>query len=455
MPKFQAFHDESFFGVLHADLTGSATYANPAWTEITGLSCDGSIGHGWLDAIHAADRPRVLEEWLTAAAARQLLDVTFRIVRQDGSHRYVRMRGRPAPEAFGARNRYVGVLLDTTEQVLAERRLRKNNELLSAVLENIPCGVTVYAADGGLILDNLKFRELLSLPQDAKAEVITDFGTLAVDNVKPTLGYPDTADRWVPSTGFDPAPRVRQEIQPDGHVLEIRDAPMPTGGTVTTYTDVTEHSHIIETLQQAKAAAEQAAAAKASFLAAMSHEIRTPMNGVIGMTNVLLDTKLTPDQRELLQVIRQSGESLLVVINDILDYSKIDSGQMELEWLPFQLRDVIENSVRLLNTKAQEKRVPISARLAANLPRLVHGDSNRLQQVLVNLISNAVKFTEQGEIRVSVANAPSDASHFRCDATGDLLTLKVTVEDTGIGIPQEKLSTIFEPFVQEIGRAHV
>jgi len=447
--RFKAFYDDSPFGVFRANATGVATYANDACCGIAGLDAAGFLGFGWIDAVHSADRRRVLAEWRKACAARHALDTTYRLVRPDGSRRHVRLQARPFPaEDAGETEGYVGVLVDMTEQVIAERRLRRNNELLSAVLENIPCGVTVFDADGSLILDNQKFRSLLRLPEEAADDAITDFGTLAVDAGPRVAAYPDTADPWHPDTGFDPAPRVREELQPDGRVLEVRDAPMPTGGIVTTYTDITQHKQNIATLQQAKAEAEQAAAAKAAFLATMSHEIRTPMNGVIGMTNILMNSRLTPDQRDVVDVIRQSGESLLVVINDILDYSRIEAGQMEMEWLPLRLQEVVDNSLRLLGPRAQEKDVAIAVDLGADIPPLILGDRTRLQQVLMNLVSNAVKFTERGEVRISVTNASAASPRDSGAGAGDLCTLTVSVEDTGIGIPREKLDTIFEPFVQ-------
>jgi PAS domain S-box-containing protein len=446
--KFQAFYAQSFLGILHIDTTGSALHANDAWTEITGREPGESLGRGWVKAIHADDRNRVLAEWIRASSAGGEVDVSFRVLRPDGTRRYVRLRGRPLPPEMGEDDCYVGVVLDLTERVLAERRLQRNNELLSSVLENIPCGVTVFDHDGSLVLDNQKFRALLAVPEGAPEGVVTDFGTMALDSDMQGLAYPNTGHPATAGADFDPAPRVREELQPDGRVLEVRDAHMPTGGLVTTYTDITQHKQIIDTLQHAKAAAEQAAAAKAAFLAAMSHEIRTPMNGVIGMTSVLLSTRLTPDQRELVDVIRQSGELLLVVINDILDYSRFESGQMELEWLPLRLEDVVDNSVRLLGARAQAKQVPIAVDIAPDIPALILGDRNRLQQVLVNLVSNAVKFTAEGGIRISVRNTSAASAPACGDLTGDLCTLTVCVEDTGIGIAGDKLDTIFEPFVQ-------
>lgn len=448
MRTFNDLYDASPFAVLRADGRGTASYVNHACCELAGLEAQDLLGDGWIDTIHPSDRRRVLKAWREACAAGQPLDISCRIVRSDGVRRYIRLRSRPL-SVQAASVEFLAVAVDLTEQVLAQRRLRRNNELLSAVLENIPCGVTVYDADGSLVLDNQKFRSLLSLGDATEEAMITDFGTLALDaGGAAQASYPDTAPSWTPGSDFDPEPRVREEIQPDGRVLEVRDAPMPTGGIVTTYTDITQHKHNIDTLQQAKAAAEQAAAAKAAFLATMSHEIRTPMNGVIGMTNILLDTRLTPDQREIVEVIRQSGESLLVVLNDILDYSKIESGQMELEWLPLRLQEVIDNSLRLLAHKAQEKAVTLAVDVEPDIPPLILGDRTRLQQVLVNLVSNAVKFSEGGQVRVSVGHAGTESMRQRGEATGDLSKIRVTIADTGVGIPPEKLDSIFDPFVQ-------
>ncbi|WP_332815732.1 ATP-binding protein [Ramlibacter sp.] len=448
MRELQAYFDESPFGVFRANGSGSATCANSLCREITGLSSEEFLGYGWMSALVPEDRRQILGSWREACAAGQPVNILCRVTRPSGERRYVRLRSRglATPEKPGE---YFAVLVDLTDQVVAERRLRRNNELLGAVLENIPCGVTVFDSDGGLVLDNQTFRSLLSLPQGAPDQLISDFGTLALGmRIPPAQGFPDATTPPTPDSDFDPTPRVREELQPDGRVFEVRDAPMPTGGVVTTYTDITQHKKIIGTLQQAKAAAEQAAAAKAAFLATMSHEIRTPMNGVIGMTNILLDTRLTPDQREIAETIRKSGESLLVVINDILDYSRIESGQMEMERLPLRLQEVVDSSLRLLESNAGEKRVVLSADFDADIPALILGDRTRLQQVLVNLISNAVKFTERGHVRVALRLLASPSSRGSRDGSSSRCTIGVYVEDTGVGISPDKLDSIFEPFVQ-------
>ncbi len=231
-------------------------------------------------------------------------------------------------------------------------------------------------------------------------------------------------------------------VQSEGRITRRDDNGKPTR-LVGTNRDITRQKEHERHLQAAKDAAEQAMQAKTAFLAAMSHEIRTPMNGVIGMTTLLMDTSLNERQREFVEVIRQSGEGLLVVINDILDYSKIESGHMELEQLPFDLQETVESSVELLALKAQEKNLDVLCDIAQDIPPWIEGDYARLRQVLVNLISNAVKFTDQGTVKVCVRQVPVAAG-----AHSLPLELEFCVCDTGIGIPADKLPRLFQAFSQ-------
>jgi PAS domain S-box-containing protein len=206
--------------------------------------------------------------------------------------------------------------------------------------------------------------------------------------------------------------------------------------------DITERKQYERVLTEARDAAEAANEAKGLFLMTMSHELRTPMNGILGMTDLVLDTELTDEQREDLGLVRSSAESLMSIISDVLEFSQMDAGKLRLESNPFALRELLSKTLKALSVGARQKGLDFKYEVRPDVPDDVVGDADRIRRILINLVGNAIKFTEQGEVFVQVEEESQEAA---------VTCLHFLVKDTGIGIPADKRKTIFEPFSQADG----
>ncbi len=330
---------------------------------------------------------------------------------------------------------------DITEQKQAEAARRESEERYRQLVETSPDAIVVHDGDK-VVFANSAAKELF------RADSTEDYLG------RPTLDFIHPDDRPEARRRIQAAMQEGEPLEVteyrltrlDGSVFvaEVRTASVTYSGRSAVQIvirDITERKRAEAALKRAKREAEAAARAKSEFLANMSHEIRTPMNGVIGMTSLLLETALDAEQQEYAETIRTSGEALLSLINDILDLSKIEAGELELEQQPFSIDQCVDEAVTLLASKAAEKDLDLELVywIDDDVPPVVEGDVTRMRQVLVNLLSNAVKFTEEGEVVVTVSTRRE---------TAEGLMLAFSVRDTGIGIPQDRLDKLFESFTQ-------
>ncbi|MGH9717091.1 MAG: response regulator [Candidatus Acidiferrales bacterium] len=325
------------------------------------------------------------------------------------------------------------------ERRQAEKALEERTTFLDSLIKNTPIGIVAIDNNDAVQMCNPAFERLFRYRQkDICGRPL--FKLLSAPDVEAEVH--SNRQRII---GGQTTHLATQRKRSDGSLLDVEADAVPlviegkVTGAVVLYQDITERKRAEEALLRAKEAAEAANRAKSEFLANMSHEIRTPMNGIIGMTELALDTELSSEQREYLGMVKSSSDSLLTLINDILDFSKIEAGKLELEQIDFPFQQTLGEMVKVLAMRAHQKGLELVWRTGPGIPERLKGDANRLRQILVNLVGNAVKFTARGEIVVEVQKESEDSAgmmlHFR-------------VRDTGIGIAREKQAMIFDAFTQ-------
>lgn len=389
----------------------------------------------FFDHVHEDDLDRVRTVLRDCFAGKlDSCNEIFRMKHRNGEDVWILARGKAQIDAKGRSIRMSGSHTDITEQ-------KKVQDLLQGILEGSLNGIMAYKAvrQNGNIVD---FECILS--NQAAANMISGL----VDNM---IGkrlrevFPEVVDVgiWLHLLNVvekDEPYRTEIPFSSKGRNswLQLMISKLNDGFAIA-FEDITIRKTAEDELVKAKEAAESGARSKTEFLATMSHEIRTPMNAVIGMTGLLLETKLNAVQSDYVNTIRVSGDNLLAIINEILDYSKVDSGKMDLEEQVFDLLESVEDIVGLLAKSAIDKRIELVYYLDPDVPRIVKGDATRLRQVLVNLMSNAIKFTSQGEVFLYITTT---------GGTPERPELEFSVRDTGIGIPADKIDNLFHLFSQ-------
>ncbi len=335
----------------------------------------------------------------------------------------------------------VGVVHDISERKLAEEALRESEEKFKTIFENANDLIAYIDVDGTIIDANDKVKDLFGYERDELiGRRFNDFRVFTPEDTERSLKYIEEVSkgRPMPMMGFKAFRKNGTTFYIEANSKLIK-KDGKINGILSIIRDISQRKRVEEELKRAKDAAEAASKAKSRFLANMSHEIRTPMNGVIGMTNLILDTRLDKEQHGYAKTIRSSADSLLSVINDILDFSKIEAGQLNLEILDFDLKDVLEDTIDMVAVRAHSKGLEFTYFINDDVPLFLRGDPGRLKQILINLTSNAVKFTEKGEVLITVT----------LEDQGDMkTTLRFSVKDTGIGLPEDRLGNIFHSFSQ-------
>ena len=317
----------------------------------------------------------------------------------------------------------------------SEARLMEKSATLEVTLENIEQGLLMVGPDGTIPVCNRRAVEMLGLPEETLSGTYKFDDLLAHQwRIGEFASLESGLTAFVRGGGIKNAPAVYERLRPNGTTLEVRSIPLKGGGLVRTFSDVTDRNRTAALLVAAKEHAEAASRAKSDFLANMSHEIRTPMNGILGMNALLLDSGLNEQQFKYALMAYESGEAMLRVINDILDISKLEAGKVELEVLNFDLAELAGSVIGLLGGRAEENGVTLAVTIDPRLPARFRGDPTRLRQILLNLISNGIKFTRDGSVALSVTPVPG-ATRFE-------------IVDTGSGIAADALGRLFEKFTQ-------
>lgn len=425
--RFRSLCASSPVGIIQTDTGGNCVYCNDRWLALSGLDESVSSGKNWIKAFEREDHHLLESIFAHPSKDSSASDVELRLKINDDM-RWAHFRTSPIDLPDGKRVGHVHTIEDITERKWAERELTKDRRFLRQIVSNAPVAMAMF--DGNLSFITTSQKWLLDHP--------CPFSNL--NGLSLQKAYPDFSGRFrtILELGLKGETLSNPEevfLHTDGTRKHLRWAVTPIsdqGGETDAVVLVTDD---IGDIVDAREKAIEAARIKSQFLANMSHEIRTPMNGVIGVTDLLKASPLTPEQNSLIDIIRSSSETLLRIIDDILDISKIEADRIDLHPEPFDLHRMISDTCRLLDSRRQNADVSLKMEIAPDCPQFVRGDVHRIKQILINLLGNALKFTPQGDIALRVKKS------------GDAL-IRFVISDHGPGIPPDKMDRLFHPFSQ-------
>ncbi|MBF0623936.1 MAG: PAS domain S-box protein [Magnetococcales bacterium] len=419
--------------IFITDASGAIQWVNPAFTTLTGFSEAEALGQNARLLNSGHHDTRFFQAMWQTILAGQVWHGEIRNRKKDGTLYIQESLITPVPAADGTIGHFIAIQQDITQR----KQTEEERYLFQQAVEQSPITTVITGLDGTIQYVNPTFCQVTGYTREEA--IGQNPRLLKTDETDPAVYQ----DMWrTLAAGQVWRGELLNRKKNDERFWEsVLIAPIkdPASGEVTRYMalkeEITQRKRTEAALQAATREAQEANMAKSTFLATMSHEIRTPINAILGMGEILLDTRLTPEQRSFLEVANNAGESLLALVNDILDLSKIEAGQLALEHRPFDLENLVAGTMQILDMLAREKGLVLSHTLAPGVPRWVLGDGSRLRQVLLNLIGNGVKFTAQGSVGLIIT---------RLEGTD----LRFEVRDTGMGVPPEKQQMIFEPFSQ-------
>ncbi len=446
--RYRALTDALKDMIFIVDRADTVLYINKAGAESMHLLPEQIVGQKLsrlFSPATTAVQHRAIEE-VIATGEIQSSESVFTLDGQDTWH-----ENQSIPLKDDAGNTYavLGVSRDISQRKRVEMALAHERYLLHALMDSVPDSIYFKDAQSRFIRNNLAQARRFGLSDTAEVLGKTDFDFFPEEHAREA--YAD--EQAIIQSGEPLVGKEERATGPDGRVRWVSTTKMPLRnqegcivGTLGVSRDITARKQAelalqvaLERSRELTVAAEAASRAKGEFLANMSHELRTPLNAIIGMTGLLLNTGLTQEQREFSETVRVSGETLLTLINDILDFSKIEAGRMDLEQQPFYLRQCLEDAMDLIAPQAAAKKLELAYNIDDAVPAAIVGDVTRLRQILANLLTNAVKFTERGEVVVTVSAKQTP------DKQQEIL---FAVRDTGIGIPQHLISRLFQTFSQ-------